>query len=128
VPASVPAQRADVIDREVLEQLTALQTSEKPDLVAQVINLYLVESPKLIEKLKQAAGASDAVEIANTAHTLRSSSANLGATGLTRLCGDIEASARAAVTDGASERVAEVETEFGNVQAALTAELERLAA
>jgi HPt (histidine-containing phosphotransfer) domain-containing protein len=112
----------------VLEQLTALQTREKPDLVAQVINLYLDESPKLIAKLKRAAGASDAAEIANAAHTLKSSSANLGATGLTRLCGDIEASARADVTEQASTLVAQVETEFCSVQAALAAELERLAA
>jgi HPt (histidine-containing phosphotransfer) domain-containing protein len=87
-----------------------------------------VESPKLIEKLKQAAGASDATEIANTAHTLKSSSANLGATGLTRLCGDIEASARAAATEEASMLVEKVESEFGSVQAALAAELELLAA
>jgi PAS domain S-box-containing protein len=125
---TVPVQAAAVLDREVLEQLTALQTSEKPDLLAQVINLYLVESPKLIEKLKQAAGASDATEIANTAHTLKSSSANLGATGLTRLCGDIEASARAAATQEASKLVEKVEGEFGCVQAALAAELELLAA
>jgi CheY-like chemotaxis protein len=125
---AVPVQEAAVLDREVLEQLTALQTSERPNLVAQVINLYLVESPKLIEKLKQAAGASDATEIANTAHTLKSSSANLGATGLTRLCGDIEASARAAATQEASKLVEKVETEFGCVQAALAAELELLAA
>ena len=53
-----------VLDRQVLEQLGKVLTNGKPELLARVINLYLVESPKLMQKLKQAAGASDAPEIA----------------------------------------------------------------
>ena len=78
-----------------------LLTNGKPELLARVINLYLVESPKLMQKLKQAAGASDAPEIARSAHSLKSSSANVGAKGLSRYCADIEASARRADTEEA---------------------------
>jgi PAS domain S-box-containing protein len=126
VPA--PAKAAEVLDRQMLNQLSELQTKDEPDLLACVINLYLVESPKLIQKLKQAAGASDAPEIVRSAHELKSSSANLGATGLSRLCEDLEASARLATTEEASNILARVETEYGCVQSALTAELELLAA
>ena len=63
----------------MLDQLSALRTNGKPELLARTINLYLVESPKLIQKLKQAVGASDAPEIARSAHSLKSSSANVGA-------------------------------------------------
>jgi HPt (histidine-containing phosphotransfer) domain-containing protein len=126
--ADAPAQPAGVLDRQVLEELSELQTTERPDLVARVINLYLVESPKLIQKLKEATGASDAPEIARTAHSLKSSSANVGATGLSRLCGDLEVLARLAATEEASKILAKVETEHGCVQTALTAELELLAA
>ena len=69
----------------MLDQLGKVQTNGKPELLARVINLYLVESPKLMQKLKQAAGASDAPEIARTAHSLKSSSANVGAKVLSRL-------------------------------------------
>ncbi len=123
-----PAQAVEVLDRQVLDQLSELQTDDKPDLLAHVINLYLTESPKLIHKLKLAASASDAPEIVRTAHSLKACSANVGATGLSRLCGDLETSARCAATVEASRIISHVETELGRVRTALNAELELLAA
>ena len=125
--ARPPAKAAEVLDRQVLDQLSKLLKS-KPEVFARVINLYLVESPKLMLKLKQAAAANDAPEIARTAHSLKSSSANVGARLLSRYCGDIEASARRADTGEACKIVAEIETEHGRVQSALTAEFEQLPA
>src|SRR3989440_1352818 len=126
--AQAPANAADVLDRQVLDQLSTLRTNGKPELLARTINLYLVESPKLIQKLKQAAAANDAPELARSAHSLKSCSANVGARLLSRYCGDIEASARRADTEEARKIVAKVETEYGRVQSALSAESELLAA
>ena len=78
----------------MLDQLRKLLTNGKPELLARAINLYLGESPKLMQKLKQAADDGDAPTIARSAHSLKSSSANVGATALSRYCGEIEASAR----------------------------------
>jgi HPt (histidine-containing phosphotransfer) domain-containing protein len=108
--------------------LGKLITNGKPELLVRVINLYLAESPKLIQKLKQAADANDAPEIARSAHSLRSSSANVGAGVLSEYCGDIEASARRADTEEARRIFRIIEAEHGRVQAALTAEFETLAA
>ena len=66
-------------------------------------------------------------EIARFAHSLRSSSANVGAEVLSRYCGDIEASAHRADTEEARKIFAMIEAEHGRVQAALTAEFETLA-
>src|SRR5712691_915409 len=79
--AQATAKAAAVLDRQVLDQLSTLL---KPERLARAINLYLVESPKLIKKLKQAAAASDAPEIVRSAHSLKSSSATLGARVLSR--------------------------------------------
>ena len=68
-----PAKAGEVIDRQVLEQLGKVLTNGKPELLTRVINLYLAESPKLMQKLKQAAGAGNAPEIA--APRIRSSRA-----------------------------------------------------
>jgi len=125
---AAPATVAQVLDRNALDTLRALQTNDRPDLLERVINLYLTESPKLIQRMKQAAAANDLPEIARATHTLRSSSANLGAMGLTRLCQDLEASARLAAAEEARKQLAEVETEYGSVHIALTAELEAKAA
>jgi CheY-like chemotaxis protein len=116
-----PAKAAEVLDRQVLDQLSTLL---KPERLARAINFYLVESPKLIQKMKQAAAANDAPEIVRSAHSLKSSSANLGASALSRYCGDIEASARRADPEEACKIFAKIETEYGCVQTALTAELE----
>src|SRR3989475_8873790 len=118
---------AQVLDRQVLDQLGALRTNGKPELLARTIKLYLVESPKLMQKLKQAALANDAPEIARSAHSLKSSSANVGATVLSRYCGDIEASARRADTEEARNIFAKIETEHSRVQSALRAESHLLA-
>ena len=133
VPATAaqPASRShakagEVLDRQVLEQLSKVRTNGKPELLARVINLYLAESPKLVQKLKQAAGASDARAIARSAHSLKSSSANVGAKVLSGYCADIEASARRADTEEARKILAKIETEHGSVQSALAAEVEAL--
>jgi HPt (histidine-containing phosphotransfer) domain-containing protein len=124
--AADPVNGAEVLDRQVLDQLSTLLTNGKPELLARAINLYLVESPKLIQKMKQAAGANDAPEIVRSAHSLKSSSANVGAKMLSRYCGDIEASARRADTEEASKIFAKIETEHSRVQSALSAEFEQL--
>jgi len=121
--ARAPAKAAEVLDRQVLDQLNKV-----PELLARVINLYLVESPKLMQKLKQAARASDAPEMARSAHSLKSSSANVGARMLSRYCEDIEASARRADTEEACKILAKIEREHSCVQSTLTAEFELLAA
>jgi CheY-like chemotaxis protein len=122
------AKAPEVLDRQVLDQLRKLLTNGKPELLARTINLYLAESPKLMQKLKQAAGAKDAPEIARSAHSLKSSSANVGATLLSRYCAELESSARRAETEEASETFARIETEHDRVQSALSAELEVLTA
>jgi two-component system, sensor histidine kinase and response regulator len=121
--ARAPAKAAEVLDRQVLDQLNKV-----PELLARVISLYLVESPKLMEKLKQAARAGDAPEIARSAHSLKSSSANVGARILSRYCEDIEALARRADTEAARKILAKIEREHDCVQSTLTAEFELPAA
>ena len=126
--AAAASAPGPVIDRQVLDYLATLRTNGKPELLARTINLYLVESPKLVQKLKQAAAANDAPELARSAHSLKSCSANVGARLLSRYCSDIEASARRDDTEEARKIVAKVEAEYGRVQSALSAEFELLAA
>jgi CheY-like chemotaxis protein len=125
--AQPQAKGQGILDRQVLDQLGTLRTNGRPELLARTIDLYLVESPKLMQKLKQAASANDAPEIARSAHSLKSCSANVGATLLSRYCADIEASARRSDTKEARKLFARIETEHGRVQSALSAEVELLA-
>jgi HPt (histidine-containing phosphotransfer) domain-containing protein len=126
--AQATAKAAAVLDRPVLDELGKMLTNGKPELLTRVINVYLVESPKLMHRLKQAALANDAPEIARAAHSLKSGSANVGAMVLSRYCAEVEVLARRAETEQARKILANIETEHGCVQAALTAEFESLVA
>jgi CheY-like chemotaxis protein/HPt (histidine-containing phosphotransfer) domain-containing protein len=126
--ARTPGAGTEVLDRQVLEQLGKVLTNGKPELLARVINLYLSESPKLVQKLKQAANESRPTDIARAAHSLKSSSANVGAKVLSGYCQDVESSAGIANTEEARRIVEKIESEHGRVQAALAAECELLPA
>jgi PAS domain S-box-containing protein len=120
---TAPATVGHVIERRALDAIRALQTDDATDLLERLINLYLSDSPKLMQKLKQAAVANDLSEMARAAHTLRSSSANLGAMGLSQLCQDLEMAARRSADDEARTLAAQVEAAYAVVHVALTAEL-----
>ena len=114
----------DVIDKQVLSQLRELQNAEDPHLLSRVIKLYLVESPKIIARLRQAVRQGSLAEIENMAHSLKSSSANVGATALASLCNDIHSSTRVGDIAQARDVMMGLELEFARVQSALMAELE----
>jgi CheY-like chemotaxis protein/HPt (histidine-containing phosphotransfer) domain-containing protein len=126
-PASDDASPA-IIDRQVLDYLATIRTNGRPELLSRTISLYLAETPKLVEQLKKAAAASDAPELARSAHSLKSCSANVGARLLSRYCADIESSARRSDADTARKLMSKLEAEYGRVQSALSAQIELLTA
>ncbi len=117
----------DVIDKQVLAQLRELQNADDPDLLHRVIKLYLLESPKIIARMKQAVQQGSLIETERMSHSLKSSSANVGATALAQICSDIHAVVRAGDLSQAREAVVGLEMEFARVQSALAAELESTA-
>ena len=116
------------LDRQVLDQLGSVRTNGRPELLSRVIQVYLAESPALVEKVKEALRTGNASALANSAHSLKGCSANVGATALTRYCAEAEAFARRADTEQARSCVARIESEHRAVQSALTSEIEALAA
>jgi PAS domain S-box-containing protein len=126
--AQATAKAAEVLDRAVLDQLGKVRTNGRPELLTRVISLYRTESPKLMHKLAQAARGGDAPQLAGVAHSLKSSSANVGARVLSRYCEEMESAARHGDIDEARRIQAKIETEHGCVLAALAAESEALAA
>ena len=90
---TIPALAPVSVDRSALEAIRALQREGAPDLLAQVVRLYFESTPPLMERLRAGLAAGDVEMVRNAAHSLKSSSANLGATGLADLCGQLELAA-----------------------------------
>ena len=67
----------------------------------ELLDEYLLDTPSQLEQLKVAVEAGDITAIASVAHTLKGSSGNLGVSGVSELCQQLEQEARGgAVTNG----------------------------
>jgi len=116
-----------VLDRGVLDRIRALQQPNAPSVLAQVIGVYLEDSPEMIEALKQALVGGDVGILTETAHSLKSSSANLGASRLSSLCKELELRGKTGSAEDLAALVERIDAEFGNAQSGLQTELEQIA-
>jgi CheY-like chemotaxis protein len=113
------------IDWAVLDAIRALEDYGRGGLLERIINVYLSDAPGLVEEVFSAAEKGDMGSLLRTAHTLKSSSANVGATGFSELCRKIEGSVRAGEPiDAGAPLLSNFEGEFLAVREALTAVLE----
>ena len=111
--------------RHHLGELVAAHTRHgAPDVLQRVANLYIKESAALLERLSQAVARGDAEEVRLAAHSLKSSSANLGALRLSAMCRDLEQKGRAAELDEAGMLLEEMQMERERYLPLLIAELE----
>lgn len=92
-----------------------------PQLLAELIDTFLEDAPQLLADMGRAVDAGDPAALGLKAHSLKSNSANFGATVLSDLCRELEGLARAGALSGAGEKVAQAEAEYERVQAALEA-------
>jgi signal transduction histidine kinase/DNA-binding response OmpR family regulator/HPt (histidine-containing phosphotransfer) domain-containing protein len=122
-PAPSP-DAATSFDPEALQALRALQKPGRPDLVTRIIDLFVLDAPRLLGAMRDAIGASDAEGLRHAAHTLKSTSANVGALRLAASCGEIEQFARATDVAAATAPFAGATEELDRVLAALA--LQRL--
>ncbi len=114
-PPAGPA--APVLEMEVVEELRSIMGDEYQGLV----KLFLEDAPLHIERLRAAAAGNDIAAMVAPAHTLKSSSANLGALALSSVAKRIEFGARTESLPKPSLAVLMLENEFRRAKAALAA-------
>lgn len=90
----------------------------------ELVESYLEDAEKLIERLRTGVTATDAGEIEHAAHALKSSSANMGAMALSEHAKELERLGREGTVEGASPLVDRAAEEFRRVHEALSAELQ----
>jgi two-component system, sensor histidine kinase and response regulator len=84
-------KKGPVINRQHLEQFRELDPSGGMSLAKEVVQLFLESSENIVQQIEQAAKAGDADGLRRGAHTLKSSSANVGAESLSELFRRLEA-------------------------------------
>jgi CheY-like chemotaxis protein len=79
-----------VIDEAVLEGIRALNAPGMPDILTRMIGLFRQKAPELLEQIRGALSIGDHDGVYHAAHSLKSSSGNLGALAVADLSKDIE--------------------------------------
>ena len=116
-----PRPAAAVLDDAVLTNLRALQRVDGRDPLGLVVEQFLSVMPGLLGQLREAARAGLAEETRRIAHSLKSSSAMVGARRLSSLLRETETAAREGAAEGSLRRIEDVMEEYGRVERALTA-------
>ncbi len=96
-----------------LEQFT--RETDRESMQA-IVALFLSDSNKRLNSLREAIRTHSANDLREAAHSLKGSSAELGARALSQLCRNLEELGRAQSFDGAEERLLQVEREWSRVQ------------
>jgi two-component system sensor histidine kinase/response regulator len=119
-------ESAAEMDWSVLESYRAFEDEENPHLVDELIELFLSDAPRRIRCMQEAFAANDLPKLRREAHTLKGSSASLGANHLNKLCQRLEiCAANGQIKSDADALLQELNAEFERVRAALEAECGR---
>jgi CheY-like chemotaxis protein len=121
-PAAPP--REAVLDRRPLDALRALQRPGRPNVLEKVLGAFRESSSQLVAAMQAALSRGDGHAVYQAAHSLKSGSANVGATTLSTHCREIEALGRANALADATAVFERLEAEYALVEAALKRELE----
>lgn len=110
---------AAVLDPQAIERLRELDPGGQSKLLVRVADAFGTSVARLLPQMTTAFQARDAAAIRHVAHTLKSSSASIGAVKLSQLCAEIEAVSRDGRVDGLGDAIAAFHCEVTAVQGAL---------
>jgi HPt (histidine-containing phosphotransfer) domain-containing protein len=120
---------SEAIHPEKLGKLRSALIKLGPKAFREVISTFLSEAKSRIEQMNQALSQSNLPELRLAAHTLKSSSALVGAVHLSGLCEQLEAQVCEAIEDRIKsppniyEMFSQIKTEYNRVEIALEIEL-----
>lgn len=114
---------AALLDPEAIRRLRELDPSGGNKLLERVVAAFGSSLERLLPDLARAREGDtlDLVAIRHVSHTLKSSSASLGAMALSARCADIETRAREGRSEGMQEQLDAMLQDIQQVRAALTA-------
>jgi two-component system, sensor histidine kinase and response regulator len=113
----------DPLDRQVISGLRALQGEDETDLVAELAGMFLDDARPRLSALEEAVLGDDAPTVERLAHTLKGSSANMGARGMADLCARLEVAGASGDLSRGPRLLQRLGEEFARVDRAFGAEI-----
>ncbi len=98
------------------ERLARFRQLGGPQLVVELIDLFLETVPERLEDARAGAGGGDLAAVARSMHALKSSAGNLGAAALQRIAVEIESFALNRDGPSVAARMPDLEAAFGEAR------------
>jgi signal transduction histidine kinase/DNA-binding response OmpR family regulator/HPt (histidine-containing phosphotransfer) domain-containing protein len=109
------------LDEVALDMLRDLERSGAPGVIAEMVEIYLIETPEKLAQLPNLVHEGKIGEIRLIAHSIKSTSLNLGAMELGTIFSELEQRARSDLLDGARELVDRARQEYALILPVLQA-------
>lgn len=106
----------EILDPSVLDKFRRRERNGRKDILERIVKAYLEQSSDYVEQLFDAARNGDVAALQFAAHTLKSSSAGVGAVKLAELCKQVEISAREKSIDDIEPRLEVIQTLYRKVR------------
>lgn len=111
----------NVIDPQAIENLRALNPDDNDEFLREIAAIFLEDTPQRIAELDQSLATGDAARFTRAAHSIKGSSANLGAVALRSAAEKLEHQSRAKGLGEVADLITHVKAEFARAQVELTA-------
>lgn len=113
------ASAAGLVEDSVIQGLLSLQKPGKPSLLAELIDLFLVQAPERIAVIEKAHAAGDVKSFERAAHSLKGSSGILGAMPMMQVCETLQNQGRAGDIRAAAPLIQELKQLWERTRLAL---------
>jgi two-component system, sensor histidine kinase len=107
------------LDLGSLNQLRELQGNNGDSVLAELAEIFLGSTPALLTSIATSAHSHDHETLTSASHTLKSSSANLGANRLSRICAQLQDAAEARIVEQYQPLATDIAEQYEVVQAEL---------
>lgn len=108
-----------VIDPQAIENLRSLNPGDNDEFLREIVGIFLEDTPQRIAELDQSLKAGDVPKFTRAAHSIKGSSANLGAMALRFVAEKLEHESRTTGLAGVAALVDSIKAEFARAQAEL---------
>ncbi len=115
---------SNILDQNILNRLLNKSKKDGSSLAEKLVTIYLQQSSRLLEELTEETQRADVEAVRGILHALKSSSANVGATGLSALCKKVEHVCEQGVID--NTLIEQVHKTYFDVEKALTEVLQNV--
>jgi two-component system, sensor histidine kinase and response regulator len=101
----------EYLDLNVLEKISKLDNGSN-EFLKKIVDLYLRETPFLISQMHQGIQEKNSEKISQAAHSLKSTSANMGAVIISNICQDLESKSQLKMIDEVAPLIDRIENEY----------------